>query len=97
MNTVKKMIHLSESEAERISKHAHSLNKTFSQYVREIVLSQIDEDESLDLSEYLNKYCDYVSEKEQAEYEVMNLDKSGKDAVTISLEEVLSLAKDENE
>ncbi len=94
MNTVRKSISLTEEEAQTISRYAHSVNKSFSEFVRETVLSQIEADKKLSLKEYLNKYCDFVSAEEQADYDIMKLDKSEDGAVSISIEEILRLANE---
>ena len=65
MATLRKNITIKEEDFEKISDFAYRNRVSVSELLRKAAIFYINVQESMDLSEYLKKNCDFVSEEEQ--------------------------------
>ena len=89
MNTVRKNITLPVSVYETINDYAKKCGMSFSEFLRDAALKAIEQNEELNLLEYINANCTYVDKKEQEEIESLNLDFDEFAGKELSLDELL--------
>lgn len=89
MNTIRKNITLTKSVYETINNYAKKRGMTFSEFLRETALQEIDRSEQMSLLEYINNNCAYLSPQEQKEIESLNIDFNDLSGKELTLDEIL--------
>lgn len=88
MKTLRKQITIDRGSYRSIRKYAKLTGKSFSKFLIDCALESISQDQQLSLSEFLDKHCDYVSDEEQKEIDVLNLDYDSIDGECLTLEDL---------
>ncbi len=86
---VRKNISLVQEDYERINTYVKMHDKTFSGFLCELALKEIEREEKISLNEYLKKQSKFLSKKEQKEIEDLNIDFDDLDGKEMSLADVL--------
>lgn len=86
---LRKNISIDEKEYNIILNYIRSNNISFSEFLRETALTFIKKQEELDLLQFLNDNCEYMSKEENEEIRKMNIDFSEIEGRAIKLEEIL--------
>jgi hypothetical protein len=89
MQKIRKNILLSPEENDLINNFADRVGLTFSEFIRKTALEKINKEENVDLLNFLIKNCSYVEEKEQNDFEKMNIDFSDLSGKEFLLDELL--------
>ncbi len=87
--TLRKNISITKNEYDLISSFAIKNGYTFSELLRESTLKLIKQEEEMNLLEYLNKTCEYVSEEEQKEIDSLNINFDDLSGEELRIENVL--------
>lgn len=74
METVRKNITLPKEIAEEIESFVQIRGISFSEFLRNSAMKEIERTEKQDLLDYLKENCEYVSYEEQKELEKLDLD-----------------------
>ncbi len=75
MNTkIRKSITISEDVFNRINNYAKSKNESFSAFLCNTAITEIERQEEMSLCDYIIENCEFVSDEEQEEFEKLNLD-----------------------
>ncbi|MBP9478128.1 MAG: CopG family transcriptional regulator [Sebaldella sp.] len=67
MATLRKLITIPDSDFEKMSNFAQKERISFSELIRKATTTYIEDQEKMNLSEYLKAHCDTVSEEEEKE------------------------------
>ena len=86
--TLRKNITIEEEEFSIISRYCKKLGKSFSEFLRDAALNEINKAEEEDLYNYLIKNVSFVSKQEQKEFEELDLDFEAK-GKELSLDDIL--------
>ncbi|PIF03657.1 MAG: CopG family transcriptional regulator [Arcobacter sp.] len=70
---VRKNISLKEEDLKKIDTYVKMHNETFSNFLCQAALKEIQREEELSLSEYLRKNCSKLDKKEQKEIEDLDI------------------------
>ena len=86
--TLRKNITIEEEDFSIISRHCKKLGKSFSEFLRDAALNEINKSEEEDLYNYLIKNISFASKQEQKEFDMLDLelDVKGKE---ISIDDIL--------
>lgn len=72
--TLRRNITINEEDCSIIDRYCKKLGKSFSEFLREAALNEINKAEELDLYNYLIKNVPFVSKQEQKEFEKLDID-----------------------
>ena len=72
--TLRKNITIENEEYSIISRYCKKIGKSFSEFLRDAALNEIQRTEEEDLYNYLIKNVSFVSKQEQEEFEKLDLD-----------------------
>ncbi|PID48224.1 MAG: hypothetical protein CR967_00940 [Proteobacteria bacterium] len=86
---VRKNISLEKEDYEKINTYVKMHDKTFSGFLCQVALKEIEKEENISLNEYLKKNCKPISKKEQKEIEALNIDFDDLDGEELGLSDVL--------
>ena len=93
MNMIRKNITLPEADYETIKQFSQKLGLSFSEFLRTNALDFIKKSEDLELLDFLNTNCSFVSSEEQAELNAIleqnHIDLNSSEGKTLSLDELL--------
>lgn len=73
-NTIKKTITIPKQDFEAINSYAKETGYSFSEIVQKATKALIHRSKEMTLAEYLNSYCEAVSDEEQADFDKMQID-----------------------
>lgn len=86
---VRKNITMKAQDINTINDYLIKTNETFSSFLVKAALKYIDDQENMDLLEFLNNNCKYVSKAEQKDIDLMNIDFSDTKGKEITLNDFL--------
>ena len=86
---VRKNITMKAQDINTINDYLIKTNETFSSFLVKAALKYIDDQENMDLLEFLNNNCKYVSKAEQKDIDLMNINFSDTKGKEITLNDFL--------
>ncbi len=86
---ITKNISLGQEEYEKINTYVKMHNKTFSSFLCQVALKEIEKEENTSLNEYLQKNCKAISKKEEEEIKALNIDFDDLSGKELNLSDVL--------
>lgn len=86
---VRKNITMKAQDINTINDYLIKTKETFSSFLVKAALKYIDDQENMDLLEFLNNNCKYVSKAEQKDIDLMNIDFSDTKGKEITLNDFL--------
>ena len=80
-----------DNEYEEIKEYCKKIGVTVSQFIRELAIGKIKNEEDMKLLEFINKNLGFVSEEEQQDIEkfMENYNKNNEEFVEVSLDDLL--------
>ena len=86
---VRKNITIEESKLDIINDYINKNNLSFSQFISDVSISYITNQENLDLLNFMNSNVSYVDDAEQKEIDALNIDYSDTNGKELSINEFL--------
>ncbi len=86
---VRKNISLGQEDYEKINTYVKIHDKTFSNFLCQAALKEIEKEENIGLNEYLQKNCKAISKEEEEEIKALNIDFDDLSGKELSLSDVL--------
>lgn len=86
---VRKNISMKTKDINTINDYLLKTNDTFSSFLVKAALKYIDDEENMDLYDFLDNNCKYVSKTEQKHIESLNIDYSDTNGKEITLNDFL--------
>lgn len=93
MSMIRKNITMPEDDYETIKRFSQKLGLSFSEFLRTNALDFIKKSENLDLLDFLNEHCSFISEEEQMDLNAVlqnnHIDLNSSNGKQLSLDELL--------
>lgn len=86
---VRKNITIEENKLDIINDYINKNNLSFSQFISDVSISYITNQENLDLLNFMNSNVSYIDDAEQKEIDALNIDYSDTNGKELSINEFL--------